>query len=309
MIIVLLVHEGDQQPALTEPKGLRCYHSLEVLNCGTTLGSRVFLGGANGNLYEVVTQVKSLELVCWTGIRHQHSARELWEQAVSTLPGFCSRSSLIKQLVTDPERRLLYALHENNLVQVFSIASGFNGTLTHVQSIPDLRKAARSAARGTEVLDEKGREDQREHIVLVAPVPKVESSRLLFFVMTTDGRRAYFGTAIRDSTADTLKACSITMLAARDAIPCREVNSSRPLNIEAACYTRGLLLVSEAVQNGTASRVLAVAKDLSVSGGSGSREQAPPYKEMVDEMNGGRPLLPDQGPGYGSPLGRNALAG
>ena len=45
--------------------------------------------------------------------------------------------------------------------------------------------------------------------------------------MTTDGRRAYFGTAIRDSTADTLKACSITMLAARDAIPCREVNSSR----------------------------------------------------------------------------------
>ncbi len=68
----------------------------------------------------------------------------------------------------------------------------------------------------------------------------------------------------------------------------------RPLNIEAACYTRGLLLVSEAVQNGTASRVLAVAKDLSVSGGSGSREQAPPYKEMVDEMNGGRPLLPGE---------------
>lgn len=68
----------------------------------------------------------------------------------------------------------------------------------------------------------------------------------------------------------------------------------RPLNIEAACYTRGLLLVSEAVQNGTASRVLAVAKDLSVSGGSGSREQAPPYKEMVDEMTGGRPLLPGE---------------
>ena len=68
----------------------------------------------------------------------------------------------------------------------------------------------------------------------------------------------------------------------------------RPLNIEAACYTRGLLLVSEAVQNGTASRVLAVAKDLSVSGVSGSREQAPPYRETVAEMNGGRPLLPGE---------------
>ena len=61
--------------------------------------------------------------VCWTGIRHQHSARELWDQAVSTLPGFCSRSSLIKQLVTDPERQLLYALHENGLIQVSSIVS------------------------------------------------------------------------------------------------------------------------------------------------------------------------------------------
>ena len=59
--------------------------------------------------------------MCWTGIRHQHSARELWDQAVSTLPGFCSRSSLIKQLVTDPERRLLYALHENNLIQVAAL--------------------------------------------------------------------------------------------------------------------------------------------------------------------------------------------
>ena len=69
----------------------------------------------------------------------------------------------------------------------------------------------------------------------------------------------------------------------------------RPLNIEAACYTRGLLLVSEVVQNGTASRVLAVAKDLSVSGVSASRErQAPPYRETVAEMNGGRPLLPGE---------------
>ena len=69
-------------------------------------------------------------------------------------------------------------------------------------------------------------------------------------------------------------------------------HANRPLNIEAACYMRGLLLVSEAVQNGTASRVLAVAKDLSVSGGAGSREQPPVYKETVDEMNRGRPLLP-----------------
>ena len=68
----------------------------------------------------------------------------------------------------------------------------------------------------------------------------------------------------------------------------------RPLSIEAACYTRGLLLVSEAVQNGTASRVLAVAKDLSVSSMSASRDQAPPYKETVAEMNGGRPLLPGE---------------
>ena len=62
-IIVLLVHEGNQQFALTEPKGLRCYHSLEVLNCGATLGSRAFLGGANGNIYEVMIQAKSIELV------------------------------------------------------------------------------------------------------------------------------------------------------------------------------------------------------------------------------------------------------
>ena len=72
--------------------------------------------------WPVLTTAECLSLqVCWTGIRHQHSARELWDQAVSTLPGFCSRSSLIKQLVTDPERRLLYALHENNLIQVSSI--------------------------------------------------------------------------------------------------------------------------------------------------------------------------------------------
>ena len=62
-IIVLLVHEGDQQPALTEPRGLRCYHSLELLNCGATLGGRAFLGGANGNIYEVVMQAKTVELV------------------------------------------------------------------------------------------------------------------------------------------------------------------------------------------------------------------------------------------------------
>ncbi len=43
---------------------------------------------------------------------------------------------------------LLHAESGWPVLQVFNIASGFNGTLTHVQSIPDLRKAARSAARG-----------------------------------------------------------------------------------------------------------------------------------------------------------------
>ena len=62
-IIVLLVLDGDQQPALTDAKGLRCYHSLEVVNCGATLGGRAFLGGANGNIYEVVMQAKTVELV------------------------------------------------------------------------------------------------------------------------------------------------------------------------------------------------------------------------------------------------------
>ena len=51
--------------------------------------------------------------------------------------------------------------------------------------------------------------------------------RLLFFVLTRDGRRAYFGIAVRDSTPDTVKAGSIVMLAARDALPCREAESSR----------------------------------------------------------------------------------
>ena len=60
---MLLVHDGAQQFALTEPKGLRCYHSLEVLNCGATLGGRAFLGGANGNVYEVAMQAKTVELV------------------------------------------------------------------------------------------------------------------------------------------------------------------------------------------------------------------------------------------------------
>ena len=68
-IIVLLVHEGDQQSALTEPKGLRCYHSLEMLNCGATLGGRAFLGGANGNVYEVVMHTKTVELVSSEQIR------------------------------------------------------------------------------------------------------------------------------------------------------------------------------------------------------------------------------------------------
>ena len=38
------------------------------------------------------------------------------------------------------------------------------------------------------------------------------------------------------------------------------------------------------MQKGTASRVLAIAKDLSVSGESGSREQTPAYRNMVAEM-------------------------
>ena len=37
----------------------------------------------------------------------------------------------------------------------------------------------------------------------------------------------FWGLLSRDSTADTVKAGSTIMLAARDALPCREANSSR----------------------------------------------------------------------------------
>ena len=82
-VIVLLVHEGDRQPALTDAKGLRCYHSLEVVNCGATLGGRAFLGGAHGNIYEVVMQAKTVELVGRAGegqLKHHRVCSRAWDR-------------------------------------------------------------------------------------------------------------------------------------------------------------------------------------------------------------------------------------
>ena len=79
--------------------------------------------------------------------------------------------------------------------------------------------------------------------------PWCATCRLLFFVLTRDGRRAYFGTAVRDSTADTIKAGSIAMFAARDALPCREANSSRWEHDVSASCSAALLLAHVAIQH------------------------------------------------------------
>ena len=61
--------------------------------------------------------------------------------------------------------------------------------LSHARCYASLTQR-RAGRAGTEVFTEQGREDQREDIVLVAPVPKVESPRWAGSLVTPEGVRA-----------------------------------------------------------------------------------------------------------------------
>eukprot|EP00891_Asterochloris_glomerata_P006724 jgi/Astpho2/6724/Aster-06743 len=167
---------------------------------------------------------------------------------------------------------------------VYDLGKDGTGKPSELYTTKDLAEAARNNTKGRDIFKEKSKSE----IVMLAPISKAESSRLLFMALTKDSRRAYFGTTLPLRGNDRPKPDSISLLAARDPLlPLRDDN--RGLNVSAACYQGGTLVMSDVDEQGTQSRILVVTKDLSrpTEAGLGSQQAIPDLRETVAALDKG----------------------
>lgn len=213
VLLVAVLYENNDR-ASGSLKLQRTKLSVSTDNCvvrciRTSRSGRVFFGGSDGVIYELVYAPQQLEastgsavaasaLTFFTGhkpcrkIAHTSSYSNYLP---SFLAGLASAPGKVMELVVDDARQILYALHENGQVTVVDL--GVNGTETKVVcSLNLLAEGAKYAReyRRTRVScpDERIFQSTGIQVVSLAVVPRDESAFVNLVAVTSNGIRLYF---------------------------------------------------------------------------------------------------------------------
>lgn len=280
-IVLLGVCLGRKDELSLQPLPMYSLLSDNVLmtHVAATTTGRIFLAGADGNLYEI-----------------QYAAQDTWRQKRCTkvlvtrslqqlLPGFIPTLVFghpvpIERLAVDNDRHILYALLQNSGIQVFDLgANGMEGA-KKVAEVHDFVGAASKAAPINQVF--RAQEKKAVHVRSIAPISPSESTKLHLLAVTSDGRRVYFSVYPSQQLAavgpvDPTKVRPHTLVAviARQALPqgggvagrltVAELSSSAKVEINAAHYSSGCLLVSQvAGPDGRITKVNLICRNLSL---------------------------------------------
>ncbi|CAL8471349.1 g10891 [Coccomyxa elongata] len=292
---------GDAADELTlQPLPLYACSSDNVTMCSvaTTPDGRIFTGGANGLLYEIVYNSTDT----WRKKRcYKKDLTSSWMPYLPSLPSYFNsllpRPSPILEIAIDAERNILYTRSQNSSIQVFDL--GADGKeFRKVAEVTDFIKQAERAAGGRDIFGGRSSADRKgAAVVHIAPISASESSRLHMLAVTADGRRVYFSAtdASGPGPARAQRPTHLRAQVARQAPP-QPTNAavargtqqpSRSLEVAVAHYSNGVLLLAEAAGQQGRSRLIVAARDLTsppTATATGAYLGMPGLRETVAEL-------------------------
>ncbi|KAI3427442.1 hypothetical protein D9Q98_010357 [Chlorella vulgaris] len=253
--------------------------NVTMVTVAPTADGRIFLGGADGHLYELQYSAgdswrsKRCQKVCHTGgLRHL---------LPSFLPSFLWGSpSALVEICVDNQRHFLYTRSQASVLQVFDLgADGTSAPSKAAESSEFLQDAAR-ALGGRDVFGRGGGDRKGAAVVYMAPIPPSQSHRLHLLTVTADGRRVYWGAASSryGSQPAGPRPDRLRAEVARQAMPSSSAAGGgtgrlgaagshgpvRGLEVVAAHYSNGVLLLAEAAAGESRTRLFMLSRDLSI---------------------------------------------
>ncbi|GIM13658.1 hypothetical protein Vretimale_16721, partial [Volvox reticuliferus] len=162
--------------------------NVRFTSCLAGPAGRIFLGGADGLVYELVydaTDSSRPEVLSPLG-------RSIW----GFLPSMFGTwgSAAITQLVVDKERHTLYSLNAASGIKVFDLGSSGEVQARLVAEVSDVYTAAANTKGGKELFSGTAADRKNASIKYIAPISVAESTRVHLMAVTADGRRIYFST-------------------------------------------------------------------------------------------------------------------
>ncbi|KAJ9533501.1 hypothetical protein QJQ45_026553, partial [Haematococcus lacustris] len=231
----------------------------------TSPQGRIFLGGADGHLYELhYAAADSWGRKRCTKVRLTGRLQQLLPSFLPGVLGLGS-SGAVDQLVLDSERHILYCHTQAGVLQAFDLGPSGQDAVKKVAEVPDFYQAAAAATGGRDCFRNAAGEKKAAAVKHLAPISCAESSKLHLLAVTADGRRVYFTTHYLRPTypgaynptglqpqGDGSRARPLTLTAvfARQSLPMGRTAAdlTRPaaLEVVAAHSSGGTLLLSEA---------------------------------------------------------------
>ncbi|KAG6548318.1 hypothetical protein Mapa_010184 [Marchantia paleacea] len=253
----------------------------------TTEQGRIFLGGRDGHLYE---------LLYTTGTRWQSRCRKVCHTAGlgSLLSRWVVPNALkfgavdaIVEVVIDEERNILYTRTQESKIQVFDLGKSGDATpkkIAEESRVGDQRDGRYGGARAPAV--RSGSRAGKAAIISISPVSTTESKWLHLVAVASDGRRIYLSTApssggghVNGVAGGKVQRPSVLrVVMTRPGPPFtpggtfsfgsttggpRTQTDGLPLKVEAAHCSSGVLILSDASPAST-SRILVTSRDLTI---------------------------------------------
>jgi nuclear pore complex protein Nup155 len=274
--------------------------NVSMISVASSADGRVFFGGADGNLYEVIYNSKDT----W---RQKRCVKVCHTKGIRAyLPSFIPSSLMglpqpIVQVVVDDARHVLYTRSESSVLTVFDLGAGGSDPPSKVAEVTDFAVDASRALGGREVFGRGAGDKKGAKVVYMAVVPPSVSRRIHLLTVTADGRRVYWTTssprnsAVRSVTSarpDRLKA-EIARRAVPNSMPGGGRSSSshhalgRSLEVLAACSVSDTLILAESAPNEGKTSIFVIARDTTippVGAARGAYASMPGLRESVSQL-------------------------
>lgn len=258
-----------------------------VMTCFAASDSgRIFLGGSDGHVYEV--QYAATDSWRQRRCSKVRVTGGIQQMLPSFLPSFLFGAPVpLDKLVLDNERGILYSLAANSAIQVFDLGADGTEPAKRVAELTDFLTEVSRLPTGRSVFA-PGEDKRGTAIKYLAVIPMSESWKVHLMAVTSNGRRAFLTTnpqvraysyGSRDSRSSSVPAhldpkkarpCALVALDARGPLPQAPVAgsrvttdpTSRVLDVTAALYTQGTLVLAESAgPDGKATKLLLAARN------------------------------------------------
>ncbi|KAL4425159.1 hypothetical protein ABPG77_008264 [Micractinium sp. CCAP 211/92] len=280
--------------------------NVTMVCVSSTADGRIFLGGADGHLYELQYssgsswRSKRCQKVCHTG-----GLRQLLP---SFLPSFLFGSpSALVDICIDDQRHILYTRSQASVLQVFDLGSDGSAAPAKVAESSEFLHDSSRALGGRDVFGRGGGDRKGAAVVYMAPIPPSQSHRLHLLTVTADGRRVYWAAASSRYGNDPAgpRPDRLRAEVARQAMPSSSAGAAgraglgggghapaRGLEVVAAHYSNGVLLLAEAAAGESRTRLFMLSRDLTippVGTATGTHVAVAGLREAVSQLEAATP--------------------